>query len=443
MESDSMPWRRRPRFLNSEWARRWGERLRRLTRYGTDGYAPPIRRRLMIVNVAAYLVAGFTLVYALEQMVLDFRMWMPVILINLALTAVALAVPFLHRFHELAGALSLAVAENVGLFALLYLLGRESGLHMQYFAAIAGYFVTMGLARLRLILALIAAGIGLHLLAWVYFSQDRAVLKVDAWNLDDLYVTAVVTTSTVVAVVVYYAFWLAETAQAETDQLLHNILPASIVDRLKDAPGAVIADELAQASVLFADLKGFVTLAKRLGPVRTVELLNTVVSAFDALAEQWRVEKIKTIGDAYMVAAGVPEPAADHAERMAGMALAMLDTLRRVSRQEGVELALRLGIASGPVLAGVIGAKRLTYDVWGDTVNLASRLEGQSEPNRVLVCRATKTALEERFVLEARGPLEIKGFGVEETWYLVAAAEAQGPAQQRPALTPRPVAARR
>ncbi len=108
-----------------------------------------------------------------------------------------------------------------------------------------------------------------------------------------------------------------------------------------------------------------------------------------------------------------------------------------------MELALRLGIASGPVLAGVIGAKRLTYDVWGDTVNLASRLEGQSEPNRVLVCRATKTALEERFVLEARGPLEIKGFGVEETWYLVAAAEAQGPAQQRPVLTPRPVAARR
>jgi adenylate cyclase len=137
----------------------------------------------------------------------------------------------------------------------------------------------------------------------------------------------------------------------------------------------------------------------------------------------------------------VPEPAADHAERMAGMALAMLDTLGRVSREEGVELALRLGIASGPVLAGVIGAKRLTYDVWGDTVNLASRLEGQSEPNRVLVCRATKAALEQRFVLEARGPLEIKGFGVEEAWYLVAAAEPQG-RLQRPPLASRPAAAR-
>jgi adenylate cyclase len=433
-----MLWRRRRRLVSSEWARRWGVRLTRLAEYGTGSYPPAIRRRLMIVNVAAYLVAGFTLLYALQQMVLDHQKWMPVILINLALTAIALAVPFLHRFHELAGAMSLAIAENIGLFALLHLLGRESGLHMQYFAAIAGYFVTMGLARMRLILALIAAGVVLHLLAWVHFSQEHAPLKVGAWDLDDLYVTAVITTSTVVAVVVYYAFWLAETAQAETDALLHNILPAPIVDRLKDAPGAVIADELADATVLFADLKGFVTLAKRLGPVRTVKLLNTVVSAFDALAERWRVEKIKTIGDAYMVAAGVPEPAADHAERMACMALAMLATLKRVSREQGVELALRIGIASGPVLAGVIGAKRLTYDVWGDTVNLASRLEGQSEPNRVLVSRATKSALEERFVLEPRGPLEIKGFGVEEAWYLVAGAEAQGE-PQRAASPPPPL----
>ena len=114
------------------------------------------------------------------------------------------------------------------------------------------------------------------------------------------------TTTTVVAVVVYYAFRLAEQAQEETDTLLHNILPTPIVERLKGAPGAIIADEFADASVLFADLKGFVPLAKRLGPARTVGLLNIVVSAFDDLADQWRVEKIKTIGDAYMAAAGVP-----------------------------------------------------------------------------------------------------------------------------------------
>jgi len=428
-----MPWSRISSLLNSERAKRWHSRLTRLASYGTSGYPEPVRRRLRIVNVAAYLIAAITIVYTLEQVVLDFETWKPVILINLVLIAVALAAPFLHRFHELAAALTLAIAENIGLFALTCLLGRESGLHMQYFVFIGGYFVVIGLGRMKLIVALIAAAFVLHLLAWTFFTQDRALLKVRPYDLDELYVTAVVSTFTVVAVVVYYAFRLAEVAQEETDRLLHNILPASIVDRLKSAPGAIVADELADASVLFADLKGFVALAKRLGPARTVELLNIVVSAFDALAERWGVEKIKTIGDAYMAAAGVPEPAADHAKRMAGMALAMLAELERVSCEQKVALNLRIGIASGPVLAGVIGAKRLTYDVWGDTVNLASRLEGQSQPNRVLVSRATKAALGDWFVLEPRGPLEIKGYGLEEAWYLVAkTSEQRAPAPPQP-----------
>jgi len=171
--------------------------------------------------------------------------------------------------------------------------------------------------------------------------------------------------------------------------------------------------------VLFADLKGFVALAKRLGPARTVELLNTVVSAFDDLADAWHVEKIKTIGDAYMAASGIPEPASDHAQRLGGMALAMHSTLTRIAQEQGVALALRIGIATGPVLAGVIGAKRLTYDVWGDTVNLASRLEGHSQPGRVLVSRATKAHVEQRFALERCGALDLKGFGLEEAWYLL------------------------
>jgi adenylate cyclase len=420
-----MPWRTMTDLVRNERVRRGLDRLARLAEYGTAGYSAPIRRRLMIMNVAAYVIAAFTAIYTLEQVVLDFQTWKPVIAINVALIAVALAVPFLHRFHELAGALSLAVAEGFGLFLLTYLLGRESGLHMQYFAAVGGFFVIIGLARLKLITALIAAAFALHLTAWLLFTPERAPLKVPAHDLATLYITAVITTFSVIGVVVYYAFRLAEAAQAETDALLHNILPTQIVDRLKGNPGAIVADEFSEASVLFADLRGFVPLAKRLGPARTVELLNIVVRAFDELAEAWRVEKIKTIGDAYMVAAGVPEPAADHAERMAAMALAMLDALARVAAEQKVELALRIGIASGPVLAGVIGAKRLTYDVWGDTVNLASRLEGQSLPNRVLVSQATKAALQGRFVLERRGAVEIKGYGLEEAWYLVDRAREQ------------------
>ncbi|MGE0850452.1 MAG: adenylate/guanylate cyclase domain-containing protein [Hyphomicrobiaceae bacterium] len=423
-----MPARSLGKALRSARIKGWLARLARLAEYGTDGYPAPVRRRLMIMNVAAYVIAAFTLIYALEQAVIDFTTWKPVIAINLVLGMIALSVPFLHRFHELAAPLTVSAAEGVGLFVLTYLLGLEAGLHMQYFAAVGGFFVIIGLARLKLITALIFIAFTLHMLAWFLFSSERAPLKVPASDLAALYVTAVITTFCMIGIVVYYAFRLAEAAQAETDALLHNILPAQIVDRLKGSPGAIVADEIASATVLFADLRGFVPLAKRLGPVRTVELLNIVVRAFDDLAETWRVEKIKTIGDAYMIAAGIPEPAADHAERMAGMALAMLDALARVSAKQKVELALRIGMASGPVLAGVIGAKRLTYDVWGDTVNLASRLEGQSQPNRILVSHATKAALQETFVLERRGPVEIKGYGLEEAWYLMARATDQSDA---------------
>ena len=148
-----------------------------------------------------------------------------------------------------------------------------------------------------------------------------------------------------------------------------------------------------------------------------------MMQCFDRLAATHGVEKIKTIGDAYMAAAGVPEPVADHAPRLARMALAMLQATEQMSREFGVALQLRIGIASGPVMAGVIGAKRLTYDVWGDTVNLASRLEGQSEPGRVLVAKATRDRLAGEFHLESGGAIDLKGFGVVETYVLECPAE--------------------
>ena len=184
-----------------------------------------------------------------------------------------------------------------------------------------------------------------------------------------------------------------------------------------------------EASLLFADLKGFVPLAKSLGPERTVGLLNEMMRSFDRLAAMHGVEKIKTIGDAYMVAAGVPEPVADHAARLARMGLAMLQATEELARERAVPLHLRIGIASGPVMAGVIGAKRLTYDVWGDTVNLASRLEGQSTPGRVLVAKATKARLEGLFQLEPRGALDIKGLGEVEAWFLGSEAVSDPPGQ--------------
>ena len=422
-------------FLRSDRAVLWRRRLTRLAGYGTAGYPEPVRRRLRIMNVAAYLIAAFNLIYALEQVVLDFQTWKPVIYINLALTAVALAVPFLHRFNDVAGPLTLALSENIGLFVLTYILGTESGLHMQYFAAVAGYFVVLGLGRLKLILALIVGGLALHLAAWAWFTQERALLHARPYELDDLYITAVVTTSTVVAVVVYYAFRLAEQAQEETDTLLHNILPTPIVDRLKGAPGAIIADELADASVLFADLKGFVAARQAAGagahggaaqhrrqrlrrPRRPVAASRR---SRPSAMPTWRRPACRS-----------PWPTTPSAWPAWRWPCRRRWRASRASRTW--RWRCRIGIATGPVLAGVIGARRLTYDVWGDTVNLASRLEGQSQPGRVLVSRATKTHLEPRFALERCGPLELKGFGLEEAWYVVEELQAR----ELPAPVPAP-----
>jgi adenylate cyclase len=392
--------------------------LVRLIEHGTGRYDRETQRRLKILNVVAYLIALITLIYAIQQMFVDFRLLLPVIVLNLVIVAIAILVPFAHRINDIAGALLIAVTEYIALFLFTLYLGHTSGVHIQYFAMPAAFFVIFGLHRLRLILAFTAVGLALHIAAWMLFPRSSALIPVDDAMLNSIYVTASFTTITMIAAVVYYAFRLAEDARVQTETLLRNILPDSIVNRLTDKPDAVIADSFEEASVLFADLKGFVPLAKTLGPERTVGLLNEMMRSFDRLAVLHGVEKIKTIGDAYMVAAGVPEPVADHAPRLARMSLAMLQATAELAAAFGVPLNLRIGIASGPVMAGVIGAKRLTYDVWGDTVNLASRLEGQSTPGRVLVANATKARLDGLFQLEPRGALDIRGFGEEEAWLL-------------------------
>lgn len=396
-------------------ARGW---LSRLSAYGTETYPPHVRRRLKIMNVTAYVIALFTLVYAVQQVFVDFVTWKPVIIINLLMAVVALSVPFLHRYGELVGPIALLVSELAGIFVLTSYIGRNTGIHMQYFAAPAAFFVILGLGRLKLITLAVAISVVLYLCAWMLFVESAEGLIISPADEFSLHVTAVATTFCVISIVLYYAFRLVEQAEAETDSLLHNILPGTIVDQLKSNPDTTIADDFAEASVLFADIKSFVALAKDLGPARTVALLNTIVRAFDELASRWGVEKIKTIGDAYMAAAGLPVPASDHAERLAAMALDMIDTAERVSKEHDVDVVLRVGIASGPVLAGVIGAKRLIYDVWGDTVNLASRLEGLSPPRGILISELTQQRLADSYILEPHGTVDIKGYGAVQAWLL-------------------------
>jgi adenylate cyclase len=206
--------------------------------------------------------------------------------------------------------------------------------------------------------------------------------------------------------------------QDKAESLLLNILPRSIADKLK-ADTTAIADQFAEASILFADVVDFTPLAERLQPAEVVGILDHLFTHFDTLAERYVVEKIKTIGDCYMVAAGVPTPRHDHARVMALMALEMRDAMRSRDAVGHLGLELRIGINSGPVVAGVIGRKRFLYDLWGDAVNMASRMESHGTPGQIQVTTATHDLLEDEFELERRGTVAVKGKGDVETWYLV------------------------
>lgn len=200
-----------------------------------------------------------------------------------------------------------------------------------------------------------------------------------------------------------------------TEELLLNILPATIADRLRSGEDS-IAEGYAETTVLFADIVGFTDISQRITPTRLVRLLNELFSVFDDLADLHGLEKIKTIGDAYMVAAGLPEHRDDHAEAIADMALDMRQALGDFQQAVGKPLQIRVGINSGPLVAGVIGKKKFIYDLWGDSVNLAARMESHGVPGEIQVTEATYHLLRDHFDLESRGDVEIKGKGEMPVW---------------------------
>ncbi len=204
---------------------------------------------------------------------------------------------------------------------------------------------------------------------------------------------------------------------ARSERLLLNVLPAPIAARLKDTPTR-IADRFDDATVLFADIVGFTTLSQRLTPEEIVSALDEVFSAFDDIAAHHQLEKIKTIGDSYMVVGGVPRARADHAHAIAAMALEMRDLIATRRFGAGHQLEVRIGISSGPVVAGVIGKQKFIYDLWGDTVNTASRMESHGVAGSIQVSAQTHAHLDGRFELSARGPIHIKGKGDLPTWLL-------------------------
>jgi class 3 adenylate cyclase len=215
-----------------------------------------------------------------------------------------------------------------------------------------------------------------------------------------------------------YAVRERDAAMASSERLLLSILPKSIADRLKRQEG-LIAEAHDEVTVLFADVVDFTPFVERTEPRRVVAVLDEIFSAFDRLAERHGLEKIKTIGDAYMVAAGLPEPRPDHAEAMAEMALDMQADLRRLCGPLGLDLAIRVGMDTGSVIAGVIGRHKFIYDLWGDTVNTASRMESSGLPGRIQVTAATYERLRGGYRFEERGEVDVKGKGRMPVYLLV------------------------
>ncbi len=239
-----------------------------------------------------------------------------------------------------------------------------------------------------------------------------------------LLVTSVILTVLMLGVVGLFFKRVGDTAEAEllvanerSERLLLNVLPEEIADRLK-AGETVIADRAEAVTILFGDLVGSTPLSERLTPDQMVEILNEIFTPFDDLADDLGLEKIKTIGDAYMVVGGLPTPRPDHVEAIAEMALAMRTEISRHSVKGFGPLQMRYGIHTGSVVAGVIGKRKFSYDLWGDTVNTAARMESQGVPGEIQVTEAVYQILQDRYQFASRGPVEIKGKGVMNTFFL-------------------------
>ena len=228
-----------------------------------------------------------------------------------------------------------------------------------------------------------------------------------------------------------------EREQARSERLLLNVLPEPVAARLKQEDG-IIADAREEVTVLFADIVGFTGLSERLPASDVVALLDRVFASWDSLAAEHGVEKIKTIGDAYMVAGGIPLPREDHVEAIAETALAMGPALAGLSVETGTALQVRIGIDTGPVVAGVIGRAKFIYDLWGDTVNTASRMESHAQPGTIQVTERTYERLREGYELAPRGTVEVKGKGQMTTYLLLGRREIQAPAgpDVAPGVTP-------
>jgi adenylate cyclase len=399
------------------------EAVRAKSRGRVEHYADSHARRVRVLNVNA--VMGVVLCATFVILGLWAGPGAMSSQVALVVTAVVLStVPWLHRFGDLVAPLTFILTAYASIFYICWEVGTGGG--VQYFLVTTASLVVLQLGIERVGLAALLATLGVTLVIVLQFLVPHSTGLEPAWAMSMSFVITAISACAMVGVTVWFA--LRDTARAEavmedeydrSEALLANMLPVSVAERLKEPDRDVIADKYDDASVLFADIVGFTERASGITPCDLVKFLDRLYGAFDALVDQYGLEKIKVSGDSYMVVSGVPNPRADHLEALAGLALDMSDVAAGFKDPHGDTIQLRMGLATGTVVAGVVGSRRFFYDVWGDAVNVASRMESTDSVGRIQVPEAVYECLKDEFVLQERGRIDVKGKGIMRTWYLV------------------------
>jgi adenylate cyclase len=398
--------------------------LGRMIRIGrTPEMLPSEARYVVLTNIVAILGVVFTLGFA--PVVALSGSWMYPLLQGVYALVYLPPLWLNRRGHHIAGTTALLLGSHLAVVSQVLVEGHGFDVQLFFMLHAVLPFMLFAPRHDRTMFALSAlAGVDLVVVVMLGDRLPQLGPEISAARLAVLRPILIGGLFGTVAVCAYYARRATLIAEAALDrahqrseELLLNILPPTIAGRLK-VENATIADGFADVTVLFADLVGFTKLASRLPPQKVVALLNELFSRFDDVADEFGLEKIKTIGDCYMVAGGLPEPHVDHAGAVAHMALAMLRIVQEFGARTGETIDVRIGINSGPVVAGVIGKRKFIYDLWGDTVNIASRMESHGVPGTIQLSESTHQLLDGKFPMQHRGTIEVKGKGAMETWIL-------------------------
>jgi adenylate cyclase len=395
-----------------------------------DSHAPRTRHRAesaarhrRVLNWTAMISAAISAFFGVQGLLIgQVPWWIPVM--SLGCAVVFVMIPRLCGLGELVAPLAFFAVAYAYITVVCIHLGTGSGLQLYYLVSTAIMLVVLGVDRIALASTLAAVSAATVIALELFVPNDAGTQP--RWAFTTSFVLTVLTAWILAVATLWFA--LRETRRAReameaeyerSERLLTNILPATIAQRLKDPTRNIIADKYDDASILFADIAGYTKRASDTTPSDLVRFLDRLYTDLDALVDRHGLEKVKTSGDSYMVVSGVPQPRPDHVEALACLALDMAEAVADFKDPRGRAVPLRIGLAAGPVVAGVVGARKFFYDVWGDAVNVAARMETTDIEGRIQVPHDVYERLNHAFVLEERGEVDVKGKGVMHTWYLV------------------------